>query len=348
MKNNFPKIISFTITNDCNLRCKMCGQWSEEGYIRNDKQILKNGLTLKDWKRLVDELAEHNFSSLLIRGGEPFLFPEIIELLEYINSKGMFISIDTNGTLLKKYAADLLRIGNIHITVSIDGPRDIHDAVRGVKGCFKKIEEGLILLSELEKKSENKISKSICFTISPYSVGGLGKMPDVARRLSVNTIVIVPYYYFPARLGRTYETELKKHFNCKAFSWHGFHHENSGVNFNVFKEEFKTYKTSLDEIYNYPYLPLSEEEYKIWFENTTTPVGHISCSNVEKLLDIQPTGEANFCVDFPDYSIGNVFESTMEEIWNSEKAEKFREYRRNNLLAACYRCGAKYMSEIVS
>ena len=202
---NFPKSISFTITNACNLRCKMCGQWSKEGYIRNNKSVLKQEILLADWKRLVDELAAHNIPSLLIRGGEPFLFTGIIELLEYINSKGMFVSIDTNGTLLKKYAADLLRIGKIHITVSIDGPEDIHDHVRGMKGCFKQIEEGLNMLNELEKKSDNKISKSICFTVSPYSVSGLGEMPKVTRRLSINTITIVPYYFFPEATGKIYE-----------------------------------------------------------------------------------------------------------------------------------------------
>jgi radical SAM protein with 4Fe4S-binding SPASM domain len=66
---------------------------------------------------------------------------------------------------------------------------------------------------------------------------------------------------------------------------------------------------------------------------------------VEKLIDIQPSGEANFCVDFPDYSIGNVRDSSVEEIWNGRRAEAFREYRRKQPLAVCARCGAKYMAE---
>ena len=136
---DFPQMVSFTVTNTCNLRCKMCGQWSEQGYIAKDKEVLKQQMELDDWKRLVDEISEHHISSVLVRGGEPFMFPGIINLLEYIHSKGIFISIDTNGTLLKQYAADLLRIGNIHITVSIDGPEEIHDQVRGVTGCFRKI-----------------------------------------------------------------------------------------------------------------------------------------------------------------------------------------------------------------
>jgi Predicted Fe-S oxidoreductases len=326
----------------------MCGQWSEEGYMRKNNVVSKHSLSLADWKRLVDEIASHDIKSVIIRGGEPFLFPGIIELMEHINSKGIFMSIDTNGTLVKKYAADIIRIGKIHLTFSVDGPEEIHDEVRGMKGCFKKIKESIESLNEIEKYSQNKISRAICFTISPFSIKGLGKMPDVARSLSINTLVIVPYYYVPEVIGNNYEKELKKHFNCTAYSWRGFHHEDSGIDFKEFQTEYRKYLDSLNGIYNYPYMKISEEDYRQWFSNPNTIIGSPRCSNVEKLIDIQPTGDANFCVDFPDYSFGNVRELTIEALWNNKKAEQFREYRRKKLLPVCIRCGAKYMSESVS
>jgi len=88
MKGNtsFPSYVSFTITNACNLRCTMCGQWSQNGYIRENKSKLKHELTLADWKKLVDEIDIHQIRSILLRGGEVFLFHEIMELIEYINS----------------------------------------------------------------------------------------------------------------------------------------------------------------------------------------------------------------------------------------------------------------------
>jgi MoaA/NifB/PqqE/SkfB family radical SAM enzyme len=341
---NFPNTISFTITNSCNLRCKMCGQWSEEGYMKKTNQDQSKNLKLKDWIKLVDEIASHKISSVIIRGGEPFMFPGIIELLEYIHSKDMFISIDTNGTLVKKFAKDIVRIGKMHLTFSVDGPEEIHDQVRGMKGCFSKIKESIETLKILEEKSENKISKGICFTISPYSLKGLGNMPYVARNLSINTLVVVPYYYVPSKVGNEYKKILNDNFECKAFSWKGFHHETSGINYEEFISEYRKYSDTLDGIYNYPYLKLSEEEYKEWFGNTLSEIGSPYCSNIENLIDIQPDGKANFCVDFPDYGFGNVKESTIEELWNCEKAELFREYRRKSQLPVCYRCGAKYMS----
>ena len=343
---DFPQSISLTITNACNLRCGMCGQWSDEGYMHDRKENLKQEMTLADWKRIVDELAAHTIPSLLLRGGEPFLFPDIVALLEYINAKGIFVSIDTNGTMLEKYAQEIVRIGGIHLTISVDGPEEIHDRVRGVKGCFDRIRRGVARLNEIERASGRTISKSINFTISPYAYKGLGAMPDVARSLSIGVISIVPYYYFPTHVGKRYVDEMRDNFGCPAFSWRGFHHETSGVDFAVFREEFRKYLANLDGVYSFPYMDLSEEEYRVWFGDSVAPVGALACTNVEKLIDVQPQGDVNFCVDFPDYAIGNVREATIAALWNSERAARFREYRRKQPLAVCYRCGAKYMSEI--
>ncbi len=342
----FPQSVSFTLTNACNLRCKMCGQWSDEGYMHGGKGAPKPAMQLADWKRLVDELAAHHVGAVLLRGGEPFLYPHIIELLQYATGRGLFVPMDTNGTQLEKYASDIVRIGKIHLTISVDGPEEIHDAVRGVKGCFGKIRDGVARLTELEKQTGTEISKSICFIISPYSIKGLGVMPDVARSLSIKTIAIVPYYYVTDQMGRAYEKVLREQLGCPSFSWSGFHHENSGVDFDEFLSQYKAFQANLKGIVSFPYMPLTEDEYKAWFDDPSKPAGLQTCRNCEKLLDIQPSGEANFCIDFPDYSIGSVLESTIENLWNGERAETFRRYRRAKPLPVCARCGAKYMSEM--
>jgi MoaA/NifB/PqqE/SkfB family radical SAM enzyme len=251
---NFPEAISLTITNRCNLRCQMCGQWSEEGYIRRKIDSLKDELSLANWKHVVDQLASHGISSLLLRGGEIFLYPGIIELLGYIHSKGIFISIDTNGTMLTQYAEDINRIGNMHLTISVDGPEIIHDAVRCVPGAFKRIKEGVARLVELEKKCGNKISRSACFTISQYNYRSLGIMPDVVRSLGIYSIAIVPYYYFPNLVGQRYDEEMHN-LGCNAYSWVGFHHEASGVDFEEFQRQYHQYFANLGEINNYPLCP---------------------------------------------------------------------------------------------
>lgn len=323
----------------------MCGQWSEEGYMRLRQEDLKQEMGLADWKRLVDELADHNIPSLLLRGGEPFLYHGILELLEYIRSKGIFTAIDTNGTMLKQYAEAISQIGNIHLTISVDGPEEIHDRVRGIQGTFQRIRDGVARLNELEQKGGHKISKSVNFTICANSYQSLGRMPDVTRDLGLPVVCIVPYYYVPEAVGVEYERILKDELGCSAYSWRGFHHETSGVDVELFLQELRKYKAGVQDLLDYPYMPLTELEYSTWFSNPVAPVKTLHCTNVEKLIDIQPDGEANFCVDFPDYHFGNVRKATIAEAWNSEQAERFRKYRREKPLPVCFRCGAKYMSE---
>jgi putative peptidoglycan lipid II flippase len=350
----FPKAVSFTVTNLCNLACRMCGQWGPEGYMRLSRRSdrgarenrLEGELGLVDWKKLVDEVAEYGVKKVLLRGGEVFLYPDIVPLLDYIHGKGIFIAIDTNGTQIGRFAEDLVRIGDVHLTISVDGPEEIHDSVRGRKGCFEEIREGLERLAEEERKSGKRISKSINFTISPHSLRGLGSMPEVAESLGISTLCLVPCYYVPEATGKKYERELRENFGCEAFSWRGFHHEDSGVDADELAAQLRAYKSALGGMTDYPYMPMSEAEYRTWFGGATTPVGSVKCANVERLIDIQPGGEADFCVDFPDYSIGNVREHTIAELWNGPRAGKFRAYRRKKPLAVCARCGARHMAEI--
>jgi MoaA/NifB/PqqE/SkfB family radical SAM enzyme len=343
---DFPQFISFTVTNACNLRCRMCGQWSEEGYVRNRKVAVRPRMELEDWKRLVDEVARYRVRFILVRGGEPFLFPGIMELLRYIQRKGIFLSVDTNGTLLEHFADELSKIDHMHITLSVDGPEDVHDRVRGAKGSYARVRENIALLQSFEATNGNTISKSICFTISSDNYDSLGAMADVARSLSMTSVNIVPYYYYSEAVGLEYEEDLRNHFNCTAFSWRGFHREQSGVEFGRFRQELRAYLACLNGIENFPYMPFTEDEYRVWFSDQRTPVGSPTCGNVERLIDIQPNGKANFCVDLPDFSFGNVKESTIEEVWNNPEAQHFRAYRRAKPFSVCYRCGAKYISEI--
>jgi hypothetical protein len=168
-------------------------------------------------------------------------------------------------------------------------------------------------------------------------------MPEVARRLRIPTILIVPYYWYPEAVGRQYEAELRT-LDCRAFSWRGFHHDESGVDRDEFLLQLRRFKATLGDVRVFPYLELSDDGFATWFADASTPVGPRECWIIDDLIDIQPDGSANFCVDLPDYTIGNVKTASIEELWNSPAAERFREYRRRQALAVCHRCGAKYMS----
>ena len=69
-------------------------------------------------------------------------------------------------------------------------------------------------------------------------------------------------------------------------------------------------------------------------------------SDAALMVEIRRVFEANFCVDSPDGCLGNVRHATIAEIWNGERAHRFRARRRQGLLGACHRCVARHMAEI--
>ena len=69
--------------------------------------------------------------------GEPFLYPDLLPLITYMKSKGFVVSVVTNGTKVAKLAKELVEVGLDVLLVSVDGPRDTHDNIRGYKGAFR-------------------------------------------------------------------------------------------------------------------------------------------------------------------------------------------------------------------
>lgn len=342
---DFPKVVSLTVTNRCNLRCRMCAQWSEEGYMRerqpNDSYsgtVVPFGSLLK----VVDEVHERG-AFLIIRGGEPLLYPRVMDLLAYIKARGMSLSLETNGVLIRKYAEALVKLKVDQLVISLDGPEEVHDHVRGVKGTFARLRESLQELEQHEDRYGHRIQRGATCTLSRYNYRGLGVMADVARSLGFDSICIVPYYYVPERQGLAYEKLMREEFACEAYSWRGFHHEESGVEADLFLAQLKEFKSKLGEFPSYPYMALTDDEYREWYSRSDTTVHQSQCNNIWGLLDVQPDGNVNFCVDFPDYAIGNVAESTLHQLWHSDRARRFRELRANMEMPVCYRCGAKYM-----
>lgn len=107
---------SADITNYCNLKCSHCYWWVNR---RPDEE-----LTAEQWRDVVRKTFKKNHViHTCICGGEPLLRPDVIDVfLEEMPKK---CSIVTNGTL------GLKPLETNHYFVSIDGPEEIHDRIRG-------------------------------------------------------------------------------------------------------------------------------------------------------------------------------------------------------------------------
>lgn len=145
-----PPFLILSITSRCNLRCAGCFA-DAVGTVHNEKskansQIVPD-LKWEQWHAIISEANKLGVLFYVIAGGEPFLFPRLVELCEEF--KDRFFLILTNGTTLAE--ADYRRLkhaSNIAVIVSIEGGRELTDARRG-QGVYEQASNTLKELGKI-------------------------------------------------------------------------------------------------------------------------------------------------------------------------------------------------------
>jgi len=135
-----PSTLIISITPRCNLNCEGCYS-STAGNIQRCKSSetktqAKTLLNREQWRKVIKEAGELGIFINIIAGGEPFLFPELIELCGEFKDQSFVIF--TNGTALTKADYNLLkRSTNLAIIVSIEGSPEFTNKRRGT-GVYEK------------------------------------------------------------------------------------------------------------------------------------------------------------------------------------------------------------------
>lgn len=142
--------ITLELTQKCNLRCKYCIYNPSHP---NHREFGHRDMKFETAKKAIDFLDKHSSGNDKIYigfyGGEPLLKFELLkQCIDYANTKNRNIvySLTTNATLITESIADFLVENKIEITVSLDGPKSIHDENRiyvNGDGSFDDAEKGL-------------------------------------------------------------------------------------------------------------------------------------------------------------------------------------------------------------
>jgi radical SAM protein with 4Fe4S-binding SPASM domain len=143
----FPLHLDIETTNNCNLRCVMCG-----------RNWMKEKLGYMDWelfKKIIDEGAKYKLPSIKLNyRGEPLLHPKVVEMVRYAKGKGILeVQFNTNGFLLdEKMAEKLIDAGLDRIIFSFDAARrDTYNKIR--KGSdYDKVVANIKGLVEIRNK----------------------------------------------------------------------------------------------------------------------------------------------------------------------------------------------------
>ena len=128
----FPPFLYLSIINSCNLRCQGCWVDVEE----------KDAIDLDALNRTITDAKRHGNAFFGILGGEPFMNPQLLDLLAA--HPDCYFQIFTNGQFItEKIAMRLRELGNSTPLISIEGREVTSDERRGKKDVFNKTMRGL-------------------------------------------------------------------------------------------------------------------------------------------------------------------------------------------------------------
>jgi MoaA/NifB/PqqE/SkfB family radical SAM enzyme len=350
-----PKSICLILTESCNLKCRMCdiGQRNErqesaefspltDAIARGDEYM-----TLSDWIMLLDELAAMKGRPLvLLTGTEPLLYPRVLDLLEHGLSRGINYHITTNGTLLQKYADQLVALCTkpdaLRITISLDGIGDVHDAIRGVKGTFDRVIDGLRALDS--KKRQNKQSwpkVTINYTISNHNHTHIGDFIDWFHHhdIQVHGINFSHLWFKDASIVEKHNKRFADEFPVQE--------ENTGavdlaaIDMMRVREQLAASRNGGRRLpfYIAESPPLNEMETGIYYQRPTQIVFYDTCMAPWRNVAINPHGEVIISPLCFAGSLGNVKKSSFSRIWNGTTLRRFRrKLQEAGMYPACSRC----------
>ncbi|MCR9165699.1 MAG: radical SAM/SPASM domain-containing protein [Nannocystaceae bacterium] len=169
-----PTRVVFDVTRRCNLRCAMCRTWEHPG---------TGALTAEEIERILGQLPRLTW--LDMTGGEPFVRPDIERVLRAGATvpRGLTVfHFQTNGWLSERVEAVTAAVRaarediELIVTVSIDGPPEVHDAVRGREGSAARALETLDRLGRLPG-----VEVHVGTTVSSQTAGALGRTEAMLR-----------------------------------------------------------------------------------------------------------------------------------------------------------------------
>jgi MoaA/NifB/PqqE/SkfB family radical SAM enzyme len=282
---------------------------------------------------------------LYLTGGEPTLYPHFTAFLSEAKRRGFGVHLQTNGTLLDRVADSLVDQDVGMVTVSLDGPLEVHDAIRGQDGAFRKTCQGIkaLVAARDRYRSPGPIILINC-VISRASLPTLDQMVPLAHELGADVLQIQhTIFNTPANIQR-HNRALSPEFAAREgldlappSIPEGEYYESEitpadlpGL-LNNLREARLLAKDRLKLVF-LPNLPLDLIEP--YYLDLTHPFPQV-CKALWRSFRILPDGTVSPCLHLV---AGNIAAQPFSEIWNGPKMRRFRQIIARRLFPGCDRC----------
>ncbi len=318
MTNSKPTYVTFDITDRCNLLCLTCDKWRSTDASRE--------MSAAEWKIAIDKLkAWLNSFAVTFSGGEPFLRPDLLELVDYAFSLGIRSGIVSNGTLItEERARDILHSKVNWISFTLNGyHRKTHDHLRGVQGSYEKTMKSIALLNVTQRGFGLTIS-------SVFSGTNYCEAVDLIKWVKDSGLDGITFQCINEIASFHPYSKVKESVSISNPNWK----ESSDL---WFKEKERAIETLNDIIAmkkaDFPvdnsYVQLEAIKRYI---NDPKSAQSITCLVGETNFSVDPYGDVRLC--FNMLPIGNIKTADPENLWNSQLADE----TRKNIVACCQEC----------
>ena len=123
----------------CNCRCLMCDIWKSTGAAE---------ITGVELERHLEDIARLGVEWIVFTGGEPLMHSDFFRLCRLLRGSSVRLTLLSSGLLLTRYAREIIEHVN-DVIVSLDGPREVHDQIRGVPRAFDMVAVGVEVIHRL-------------------------------------------------------------------------------------------------------------------------------------------------------------------------------------------------------
>lgn len=322
----------FEVTRRCNLRCAMCQyrNWLSTTPVSVQKE---GELTTAEWLAVIDQVRR--LSLITFTGGEPFLRDDFLEILERASLRTR-THVITNGILLTeeraKRCVELASrkpggLGFNFAGVSLDGPAEVHDRIRAMRGAFEKGVNGIKRLVEFRNEAGKKCPLvHVTAVIQEANVDHLAEMPQVVAEAGADVLNLTLEV-------RNWELEGLGDVDPASYKLSAMAFpkiEPQRLSRALKETRVAAAKQGVE--LRTPDMP---DEVMARYYQGAMALRDFRCDGIWTNIIVGARGEVYPCWLM---RAGNVREKTLKELWNSPDLRAFRQQTRKSLHAPCVGC----------
>jgi MoaA/NifB/PqqE/SkfB family radical SAM enzyme len=339
-----PQWIILGVNNVCNLHCKMCDVGTKNTQSNfYDHMVGAHPINMPKELifKIIDEVyANWPTTKLGYAFTEPSVYPFLIESLRYANEKKIFTSITTNALQLAKQADDLIEAGLNELCISLDGPPEIHNVIRGNKQSFEKALAGI---EKIFSNKNNRTKVSVFCAITEWNIGHLMPFLEYLKSYPLHQVGFMHTVFNTEEqanehnkiFGNSYFATSSNidELNFNAYNLPLLHEEITAIKKTEFKFpiRFQPEINSLAQLQSYYHHP------EIKFGKLCTDAfNHLMVKSDGSVI---PTHSRCYNI-----KAGNLHQHSLKEIWNAELVQNLRKdlLKAGGLFPSCTRCCSAY------